>query len=178
MAEAQPSGAESDKLGGALRAARRLEAAHMEAVTALTDAKSLRLQILKDELAPIVASSPEAVQAFDLALIPGEEPRLWIDLITYVVMEPDPRTYRLIEDRAGGRELQFETAVKAEMVEQVKRAMAHRLIARQRQWAVPEAGPSNGFRYSTASLMLAWLAGFALGALALLSAVIYLKLLD
>ena len=36
-------------------------------------------------------------QAFGLALSPGEALRLRIDLITAVVMEPGPKTYRLVE---------------------------------------------------------------------------------
>ncbi len=73
-----------------LRAARLAEAAHFEAALHLRDAKSIRLQLLKDDLMPSVAASPLARDLFDLALIPGEPPRLWIDLITHVEMEPDP----------------------------------------------------------------------------------------
>ena len=44
--------AEHDDLSGALRKARLAEAAHFEAVLGIRDSKSLRLQVLKDDLAP------------------------------------------------------------------------------------------------------------------------------
>ena len=109
-----------DDLSGALRKARLAEAAHFEAVLGIKDSKSLRLQVLKDDIAPLIAATPEAANIFDLALVPGEPPRLWRDLISFVVMEPDYRTYRLQQDNQGGREALFETADRAEMVNYLK----------------------------------------------------------
>lgn len=164
-------------LKDALRQARLAEAAHFEAALDLRDSKSIRLQLLKDELLPLVISSPTAADLFDLALIPGESPRLWIDLITFVVMEPDHRTYRLFQDRQNGREILFETASRPELVEAIKRQMAHQLVARQRQVAsTPQIPAMAG--YSISALLLAWLSGFALGALILLAVAISLGRLD
>jgi hypothetical protein len=61
------------------------------------------------------------------------------------------------------------------MVEQVKRLLAHRVIARERQVAgtSPKSYFSGG--YSSSAVILAWLTGVALGALALLGAIILLK---
>ena len=178
MAQAGAAIGENGGFGDALRTARAAEAAHFEAVHALSDAKSLRLQILKDELAVIVAASPEAGWAFELALAPGDPPRLWIDLITSVVMEPDPKTYRLVQHGQSGRDTLFETADRAEMVQQVKLTMAHAIIANRRQGAASGLEQGNGRRYSAASLALAGLGGFSLGALALLGAAIYLEILS
>ena len=97
------------------------------------------LQVLKDDLAPILAANAEMQSVFDLALVPGEPPRLWIDLITAVVMEPDPRTYRLIQDTQNGRETVLETENRAEMVEKIKLHMAHQLVARERRLAATPA---------------------------------------
>src|SRR5262245_42341701 len=94
---------ERNELDGALRRARLAEAAHFEATLDIRDAQTLRLQVLKDELQPLVTSRPEAEAFFELALVPGDPPRLWLDFITSVVMAPDPRTYRLIEDSHAGR---------------------------------------------------------------------------
>ena len=49
--------AEHDDLSGALRKARLAEAAHFEAVLGIKDSKSLRLQVLKDELVPLILPS-------------------------------------------------------------------------------------------------------------------------
>src|SRR5436305_446464 len=108
-----PGAAASRNLDQALRQARLKEAAHLEAVIDIRDAETLRLQVLKDDLVPIVASKREAEEFFDLALVPGDPPRLWIDLATSVVMAPDPRTYRLVEDSHVGRDTLLETQDRA-----------------------------------------------------------------
>lgn len=169
--------AEHDDLSGALRKARLAEAAHFEAVLGIKDSKSLRLQALQDDLAPAVAATPEASKIFDLALVPGEPPRLWIDLISSVVMEPDYRTYRLLQDNQAGRETLFETVNRDEMLNFLKSYMAHRMIARER--LVASAAPTlpHLVGYSTGAIIYAWLSGLMLGLLALLVVAISLGML-
>lgn len=150
-----------------LRLARIAESAHFDAALDIRDAKTLRLQVLKDDLAPILAANEEAGRAFDLSLVPGEPPKLWIDLITAVVMEPDPRTYRLIRDTHSGRETVSETASRPEMVEQIKIHMAHQLVARERRMAAAPPAKAGVRGHSSAALILAWLSGFSIGVLAL-----------
>lgn len=164
---------EQGELGPALRKARLAEAAHYDATLGLRDAKAIRLQILKDELDVIVKSSLEARAMFDLALLPGNTPRLWVDLITSVVMEPDPRTYRLVQDSQGGRDILLETVDRAELVERLKHLMAHRIVARNRQLASSPETPVARRTYSLGSLVLSFLAGLAL---ALALSFIYLKI--
>jgi hypothetical protein len=166
--------AEFDDLSGALRKARLAEAAHFEAVLGIRDSKSLRLQVLKDELSPLVAATPEAPKIFDLALVPGEPPRLWIDLISSIVMEPDYRTYRLVQDNQTGREVLFESAERAEMLNYLKAYLAHRMIARERMVSSVPVVSRESLGYSTGAIIYAWLSGFMLGLLALLVAAISL----
>jgi len=144
------------EIGEELRRARNAEAAHFEAVAAFNDTKSLRLRALKDEF---------ATAAFELALTPGETPRLWIDLVTSIVMEPDPKTYRVVQD---GQNL-FETADRAEIVAWVRRFAAHRMIAQTRRSAKLRLSRVPGGGYSLTSLLLAGASGFAIGAMALLA---------
>ncbi len=158
--------------------ARDKEAAHLDAVQSLRDAKALRLQLLKDELAVIVAASPEARENFDLGLSPTEPQRLWIDLITSVVMEPDPRTYRLVEDRHGGRVTLFSSTDRTEMIERIKEHMAHRIISRERRMTESEHQAQSDPGYSTAALIFVWLCGLALGVAGVMSLVIYMKIVD
>lgn len=163
---------ERDGLAGALREARQAEAAHFEASLELRDSKALRLQLLKDDLLPLISGSAEARDLFDLALVPGDTPKLWIDLISFVVMEPDPRTFRFLQHRQDRREILFETADRELMAAAVRRHMAHLMVARERQTAAaPPPVAASG--YSSAALILAWVSGFAFGALALLGAAIY-----
>jgi len=157
----------SSDLTQVLRLARIAEAAHFDALLDIRDAKTLRLQVLKDDLAPIIAANAEAGRIFDLSLVPGDPPRLWIDLITGVVMEPDPRTYRLIKDTHSGRETLAETTSRPEMVEQIKLHMAHQLVARERRMASVAPAKVGVTGHSSAALILAWLSGFSIGVLAL-----------
>ncbi|MGE3874804.1 MAG: hypothetical protein AB7F74_17775 [Parvibaculaceae bacterium] len=157
-------------MSGALRQARLAEAAHFEAVLDIRDAQTLRLQVLKDELAPMILANTEAASFIDLALVPGDPPRLWIDLITAIVMAPDPRTYRLVQDGPGGRQTLLETANRGEVVERVKQHIAHRLIAREREKTSLAAAKPKLVGYSTGALVLAWLSGFSIGVLALFAA--------
>lgn len=154
-------------LNGALRQARLAEAAHFEAVLDIRDAQTLRLQVLKDELAPMILANAEAAAFVDLALVPGDPPRLWVDLITFIVMAPDPRTYRLIQDGPGGRQTLLETQNRPEMIERIKQHVAHRLIAREREKTGVAAQSPKLIGYSTGALILAWLSGFSIGVMAL-----------
>lgn len=163
---------EQDALAEAIREARLAEAAHFEAALDLRDSKSLRLQILKDELLPAVQASSEARELFDLTLLPGEPPKLWVDLTSYVLMEPDHRTYRFLQDRQDRREILFETTSREQAAAAIRRHMAHRLVARERQAASFPAPPVQT-GYSAASLILAWISGGAFGVLALLAAAFY-----
>jgi hypothetical protein len=173
LANAPTRRGEDGGLKEALREARLAEAAHFDAALDLRDAKSLRLQLLKDDLSPVVQSSPEAQGLFDLALVPGEPPRLWIDLVSYVLMEPDHRTYRFMQDRQDERDIMFESADRRAVIIEIRRHMAHRLVSRERQAAAARPGPPPA-GYSSGSLILAWTSGFAFGALVLLGVAIYL----
>jgi hypothetical protein len=174
LAKALKRGEGEGGLRQALREARLAEAAHFDATLELRDSKSIRLQLLKEDLMPAISSSAAAAELFDLALVPGEQPRLWIDLVSYVVMEPDPRTYRLLHDRQDSREILFESDNREQVADFIRKHMAHRLIARERQAAGTAANPTTP-GYSASSLVLAWTSGFALGALVLMALSIYLK---
>ena len=116
-----------------------------------------------------LAVSTPAAEGFEFALSPGERPRLWIDLVTSVVMEPDPKTYRLVQ---GGNIL-FETAKRSEMLEQAEFHLAYAIIAETRRKGI--SGKAR--RYAGAAITLACLGAFWLGALSLLSIAIYLDML-
>ena len=154
-------------MGGALRQARLAEAAHLEAVLDIRDAQTLRLQVMKDELAPIILANAEAASFVDLALVPGDPPRLWIDLITSIVMAPDPRTYRLVQDGQSGRQTLLETGDRQEMIDRVRQHVAHRLVAREREKRGVAAAKPKVAGHSTGMVIFAWLSGFSIGVLSL-----------
>ena len=141
----------------------------------IRDAQTLRLHALKGDVAPLIASHAEADGFIDLALVPGDPPKLWIDLTSYVVMAPDPRTFRLVQDTREGYHTIAETSDRARMVEHLTAHIAHRLVVRQRAFDPAQTAHLHRERgYSTAALILAWLAGFSLGVLALLAIAVFL----
>ena len=100
-----------------IRIARVAHAEKLSAIGNLHDAAVLRLQALKDELAPLFAGYPLARHAIDLVLVPGDPPRLWIDMTAYVVMAPTPSSYRLQRDSFCRQELLLETEERHELVD-------------------------------------------------------------
>ena len=135
----------------------------------IRDAATLRLQVLKDDLEPVVEARREAESFIDLALVPGDPPRLWIDMLAYVLMSPDPRTYRFCQDTASGQRVLLETPDRAEMADRITSYVAHRVIDRQRHLVEPAPDLHPARRtYGPGALLLAWLSGVTLGALAFL----------
>lgn len=160
----------------ALRQARLAESAHFDAAADIRDAKSLRLNVLLDELrTPLAGLSRRSEGFIDPLVAPAEAPRLWIDMVAYVLMEPDPRTYRFQRDTAGGHEILLETRDRKEMRDRVIAYAAHRIVERERQFATDERARQPASRtYGGAALFLAWLAGFCLGALFLFALGVWL----
>ena len=63
--------AEATAMKQALHRARLAEAAHFDAVIDIRDAQTLRLQVLKDELAPVVSAHKDLGDFISLALGAG-----------------------------------------------------------------------------------------------------------
>jgi len=163
-------------VSAALRQARLAESAHFEAAADIRDAKSLRLNVLLDEVrGPLAGLSRRSEGFIDPQVAPSEQPRLWIDMVAYVLMEPDPRTYRFRRDTAGGHEILLETRDRGEMREKIIAYAAHRIVERERQFASDERSRQPIYRaYGATALFLAWLAGFSLGVLALFALGVWL----
>jgi hypothetical protein len=155
---------ESSGLRDALRRARLAEAARAEAMSGVNDAQVLRLQVLKDDLAPVASELKGIAGLVDLVLIPGETPRLWIDPVVQVVMAPTPQTYRLIQDVSSGQDILLETADRRQMAERIKQHIAHRFLARERLIAGNPPAPLKSVGYSTKALVFAAIFGILIGA--------------
>jgi hypothetical protein len=153
--------AQADQLTIALKEARIAQASYLDALLDLRDAKSLRLDALRAAVAPTLADHPDARELFNL--------NLQDDLISSVVMEPDPRTYRLVQDRDSQRETLFETPDVNEMATFLTRYLAHRLIAHEKLAnAVAPVPPGAVNRISLMGLVFIWVSGVAFGVLGLL----------
>jgi hypothetical protein len=167
--------AERQELTKALREARLAAASRLDATLDLADARALRLDALRAEIVPMIAGNAEARALFDLNVQPGATPKLWLDLISAVVMEPDPRTYRLVQDQDNRRETLFESADVKAMANYIVKYLAHRMIAHEKlaRGLLPMPGLAQN-SYSLVDLVYVWITGAAFGVLGLLIAAMLL----
>ncbi len=167
-----------DQFTDALRKARLAEAAQLDAFQNVKEARGLRLAALRESLLPHLKGHPLAEGFNELAIQPGETPRLWIDLISSVVVEPDTRNYRLEQERDGRREVLHETDDLKDMSAAVLRYIAHRVIAREKAAASQGMpGRDSGREYNLGEMVYVWFTGAALGVLAMIIIAILLGML-
>src|SRR5580692_1442712 len=136
-AEARPI-----RLRDALRQARIEAADRTGVVVDLRDAEVARLEILNEALDPVFAQIPDTVDLFDRGISQGETPRLWIDVVSHVVMGRDKRIYRFVQDSRFGRIVIAESHEVAVVVGAVTDYVARRMIEREHALvATPTADP-------------------------------------
>ncbi len=111
------------------------DAEHSRVVSELRGAEIARLEMLRDELLPVIAEVPKDVDLFDVALAPSERPRLFVDMIAFVELGRDRRTYRFLQDTRLGRVTIAEGERLEPMVEAITDYIARRLIERDKALA-------------------------------------------
>jgi hypothetical protein len=99
--ESQPAAAPD--LAAAIRQARVENAERADAIAELREIEIGRLSLLEGALKPVLDQAPAEVDLFDLALTHGDHPRLFIDMLAFVDMAHDLRTYRFYQDTRRGR---------------------------------------------------------------------------
>jgi hypothetical protein len=152
-----------------VRRARLAHAAHFDALVEIRDAQTLRLATLQDVLRKKTAEEPQLKSLLPLQLETGFPPRLWLDNISYVIMEPDPRTYRLVRQAPEGHVTIAETRDISRMFREVRAYASHRLVETERDAAAASTDSNaNGAARTTSQLLMIWLAGFTFGVLSLL----------
>jgi len=119
-------------LAAAIRKARLENAERAEAIADLREIETARLSELEAALRPIVEQAPPEVDLFDLALTPGDHPRLFLDMIAFIDMAHDKRTYRFYQDTRSGRVLIAESAKVEPIVAAATNYVARRLVERER----------------------------------------------
>ncbi len=169
----KPEDAKPAPLKDALRQARIESAERTGLVLEMRDAEAARLELLNDALDPVFAEIPPGVEIFDRGVSRGEIPRLWIDIVAYVLMGRDRRTYRFVQDTRYGRKVLHETADIPDMAKAITRYIAARLIERERalvSGALPVRGEAKPSRWRAAGMFVL---GFLIGLAALLLAASY-----
>src|SRR5215469_2905113 len=135
-----PSEPRPIRLRDALHKARIEAADRTGVVVDLRDAEVARLEILNEALDPVFAQVPERVDLFDRGISQGETPRLWVDVVAYVVMGRDKRIYRLVQDTRFGRKVLVESHDVPAMVDAVTDYIARRMVEREQALAA-QPGP-------------------------------------
>jgi hypothetical protein len=115
----------------AVRKARVEQAERSDVVTELRRAEYARLEILHDAFKPILAQVPPSVDLFDCGVAPGEQPRLFVDMIAFVEMAHDKRTYRFVQETRHGRVTIAESEKVEPLVEAMTDYVARRLVERE-----------------------------------------------
>jgi hypothetical protein len=133
-------------LTAALRRARVEGAEQNQAVADLRETEIARLQLLEEAVRPVIDQAPSGVDLFDAGIAYGERPRLFIDMIGFVEMGHDRRTYRFLQDTRHGRVLIAETDRVDRVVAAITNYIARRLVERERalasDWRSRDADPS------------------------------------
>ena len=120
------------RLSDAMREVRIAKADRNDVVVDLKDADRARLEILAEQLKPVIDDIPVDDDQFDLAISTGLQPRLWIDATSHVMLARDRRTYRFVRDTRHGRVVLCETADIKQVQEKVTNYVAERIVDRQR----------------------------------------------
>lgn len=123
------------RLKFALRRARLDEAERSEVIAELRGAEIARLELLREEVAPIMAELPQGADFFDFGLTLGEHPRLFIDMIAFVEMGRDRRVYCFQQDTRHGRVLLAESERLDPLVEAITNYVARRVVEREKALA-------------------------------------------
>ena len=122
-------------LRSAIRRARVESAEQSEAVAELREAEVARLELLLEAVRPILDQAPEGVELFDPGIAHGERPRLFLDMISFVDLGHDRRTYRFFQDTRHGRVLIAENPSIDRIVAAMTNYIARRLVEREQALA-------------------------------------------
>jgi hypothetical protein len=159
----------------AIERIRNAEADRNDVVVDMKQAAHARLELLAQDLAPVIADVPQDMDFFEFSLTDGENPRLWIDMTTFVRMGRDRRTYEMVRDTRLGRTLVLETDQRQKVAMAVTDYVAERIVEREQAMAgdrkpLRQASEkaSVGERGSSVNRKAVWLgvAVFAAGMLA------------
>ena len=133
-------------LTAAIRRARIEGAEQNQAVADLREAEVARLELLEEAVRPVLDQTPPGIDLFDAGIAYGERPRLFIDMIGFVEMAHDKRTYRFLQDTRHGRVLIAESERIDRVVAAITNYIGRRLVERERalasDWRSKEGEPS------------------------------------
>jgi hypothetical protein len=120
------------KLADAVRGAQIAAADRGDVVVDMKEADLARIEILAHDLKPVFDDVPVDDLQWDFAISKGQQPRLWIDPTSHVMMGRDRRTYRFVRDTRLGRIVVAESPDVQPISDAVTNYIAERIVERQR----------------------------------------------
>ncbi|MEL6734520.1 MAG: hypothetical protein AAFO98_01385 [Pseudomonadota bacterium] len=119
-------------LKAALYDVKTQQAERDDVVVEMKEAERARLELLADEVRPVLDDVDSSDERFDLVVTRGDRPRMWVDATCFVAMGADKRLYRLIKDGRGGRVVLEEADEMSAMADHVSHYIASRVLERER----------------------------------------------
>jgi len=119
-------------LAKAMNEIRASQADHDDVVVELKHAKLSRLELLVDDLKPVIDDIPKDNEQFEFAVTRGNSPRLWVDMTSFVRLAGEGREYEFVKDTRMGRVVLLRDASRARMGEFITKYIAERLLERER----------------------------------------------
>ncbi|WP_186387186.1 MULTISPECIES: hypothetical protein [unclassified Stappia] len=116
----------------AIRKVKFAEVERTDVVVELQESERARLELLAEELQDVFKEVPEDDDQFSFQIVPGNLPRLWIDITSHVAMGRDKRTYRFLKDTRLGRTVILETTELDDMADCITEYIAERVLERER----------------------------------------------
>ncbi|MCY0096218.1 hypothetical protein [Hoeflea ulvae] len=120
------------RLADIVREVKIAAADRTDVVVDIRDADRARLELLAEEVQPLLDDIDPADDRFDFGISPGLQPRLWIDSVAHVHMGHDRRVFRFVRDTRLGRVILSDTSDMAATADAVGRYIAERVIERER----------------------------------------------
>ena len=131
------------RLADIIRKVKIAAAEREDVVVDIREANRVRLEILVEELRPVIDDVPREIDLFDLTISSGLQPRFWIDAVAHVQVAQDRRTYRFVRDTRLGRVVVAEGSEVAAMADAVSRYIGG---APRRAGAISCAGETEDVR--------------------------------
>ena len=173
-------GPKTPDLKTAIRRARFEDAEKAFVASDMRRAELNRLDLLREALEPLYSQLPADAHLFELGLVPGDKPRLFVDIVAHVEMDREGKSFRFLQSVRDGRQLLLESPDLDAVVDGVAVYLGRRMVEREKALAgtitipppavtppprpVPAAARRAPREAGLVTVMLSLLIGVALGA--------------